>query len=323
MLALSLLTLAVGLVSPWLAAVFNNTNLLTAKVLLAAIHTLAGLPGSHFYVAAPEPPGTLAAITVLDCASGGSVFFRVSGRNWLIDAGATRDGDAVVGPFLRSRGVNRLATAVLTHGDSDHLGGFADLLPRVPIDRALDSPLPDRSPTRAALLPALRAHGIPVDAAVAGDTFPLGPDAFVEILYPPAATDRSLSDDKALVLRLTVGRFRALFLADSGWPTELWLLEHTPDLLACNLLVKGNHRSGFSGSAEFLAAAAPAAIIVTSTDFPPHETPPADFLASAAHLGIPVFRQDTTGAVTIRVTATGFTLTPFLDPAAARSHPLR
>ncbi len=322
MLALSLLTLAVGLVSPWLAAVFNNTNLLAAKILLASIQALAGLPGSHFYVAAPESPGTLASITVLDCASGGSTFFRVNRQNWLIDAGTAHDADTIVGPFLRFRGVNRLSTAVLTHGDADHLGGFTNLLPRVPIDRALDSPLRDRSPTRAALIQSLRSHHITIETVKAGDRIPLDPGSFVEILYPFAATDRSLSDDKCLVLRLTVGRFRVLFLADSGWPTELSLIEYSPDLLACNLLVKGNHRSGYSGSTEFLTAAAPSAIIVTSTDFPPNESPPSDFVTSAAHLNIPVFRQDRTGAVTIRVTSDSFTLTPFLDQLATRTFPL-
>ncbi len=319
LLALSLLTLAVGLISPWLAVVFNNTNFLAAKVLLSAIHTLAGLPGSHFYVAAPEPPGTLAAITVLDCGSGGSTFFRVDGQNWLIDAGSTGEGDTVVGPFLRSRGVNRLSTAVLTHGDADHLGGFADLLARVPIDRALDSPLRDRSPTRAALLQALRTRGVLVETAAAGDTFPLGSGARVEVLYPPAASDRSRSDDKAIVFRLTAGNFRALFLADSGWPTELWLLENAAAQLDCDLLVKGNHLSGFSGSAELLAAASPSAIIVSSDDFPPHESPSADFLAAANHLAIPTFRQDQTGAVTVRATIDDFTLTPFLAPEEQRT----
>ncbi len=322
MLALSLLTLAVGVLSPWLAAVLNNANFLIAKILLAAIHTIAGLPGSHFYVAAPDPPGTLATLTVLDCGSGGSAFFRADGQTWLVDAGSAFDGERVVGPFLRTRGVNRLSTAVLTHGDADHLRGFADLVPRVPIDRALDSPLPDRSPTRAAILAALRAEGIPIETVVAGDTFNFGSNSQVEILYPPAASDRALSDDKALVLRLTVGRFRALFLADSGWPTELWLVEYAPDQLACDLLVRGNHLSGFSGSTELLRAAGPTAVIVTGTDFPPNELPSTDFLTSAAHLEIPVFRQDRTGAVSVRVTNETFVLTPYLDPVASSSFPL-
>ncbi len=319
MLGLSLLTIAVGLVSPWLAVVLNNTNFLLAKVLLAAIHWLAGQPGSHFYVAAPEPPGTRATLTVLDCGDGGSTVFRTGSQTWLVDAGTAFAGGAIVGPFLQSRGVNRVSTAVLTHGDSDHLAGFADVIPRVPIDRAIDSPLRDRSPTRAAIVQLLRAHSIPVETVTEGDAFDLGSGASVEVLYPPPDSDRPVADDKNVVLRLTVGRFRVLLLSDAGWATELWLVENAADQLACDLLVKGHHRSGYSGSGEFLRAASPQAIIVSETNFPPTEAPSADFLAVAARFEIPVFRQSRTGALTVRVTDDEFVVTPFLDPESPSS----
>ncbi len=313
-LALSLLSLTVGVVSPWLAAIFNNTNLLFAKSLTAFIHGAASLPGSHFYVAPPNPPGTIAVITVLDCGAGGSTVLECGNKIWLIDAGSKYDGENIVRPFLRFRGINSISTAVFTHGDSRHLGGFNALLDAPPIRRVIDSPLPDRSSTRSALLTELHHRGIPVRSAGPQETFPLDDHAHVEILHPPADSVRTRVDDKTLVLRVTVDGFSALLLSDSGWATEFWLLENASDRLDCDVLIKGHHFSGRSGSAEFLAATSPDAIIVTGASFPPHEQIHPDFAAEAAQKNITIYRQDVKGAVTIDVRPTTFGITPFLEP---------
>lgn len=314
MLGLSLLALACGLISPWLAGIFNNTNLLITKGLLAAIQGVAAIPGSHFYVAAPDPPGTVATLTVLDCGAGGATTIQTHHRTWLVDAGSSFDSDSIVGPFLRSRGVNTISTAVLTHGDARHLGGFSALLDQFPIQRVLDSALSDRSPTRKALVDLLRDRDIPMVTVTAGETFDLAPTASVEILYPPADSPTQRADDKALVLRVTVGAFRALLLSDSGWPTETWLLQHAASQLDCDLLIRGMHFSGHGGGTDFLRATSPSAIIVTGADFPPHEQISAESIASATHLSIPIYRQNETGAVTIRVRSGTFEIIPFLLP---------
>ncbi len=314
MLGLSLLALACGLVSPWLASIFNNTNLLLTKGLLAAIHGVAAIPGSHFYVGAPNPPGTIATLTVLDCGPGGATAIQTHGRTWLVDAGSSFDSDSIIGPFLRFRGVDSITTAVLSHGDTRHLGGLSSLLDQFPVHRVLDSILPDRSPTRKALITQLLDRKVPVVPVSAGDNFDLGSSDSVEIIYPPSDSTAGRADDKALVLRVTLGSFRVLLLSDSGWPTETWLLTHAASRLDCDVMIRGIHFSGYGGSAEFLRAASPNAIVVTGADFPPHEQISADSIAAAAHLKIPIFRQDETGAVTIRIRRDSFEIRPFLTP---------
>ncbi len=69
-------------------------------------------------------------VTFVDVGQGDAAFVQFPrGATMLVDAGGlaastTFDiGDRVVAPVLRSTGVRRLGTVVLTHGDADHVGG--------------------------------------------------------------------------------------------------------------------------------------------------------------------------------------------------------
>lgn len=316
-LALAAVSLVAGAISPWLAVVFNHANFLLAKILLLLVPVFASIPGSALYVGPAAPVGNQATLTVLDAEAGGAIVWRAAGQTWLIDAGPEFFADSVIVPFLRSRGVNRLDALALTHGDARHLGGAARTIeafrPRV----VFDSGIADRSVTRRHLLEMLGAMRQPVTRAVAGETFSLSPEASAEVLYPPAGFDARTADDKALVLRLTAGNFSALLTSDSGIATEQWLLAHARDRLASNLLVMGRHVSGFSGDAEFLRAVNPRAIVATGAAFPRGEVPRPEWIAAVQALGIPLFRQDETGAVTVTSRDNAFTVAPFLPTGGA------
>ena len=74
-------------------------------------------------------------------------------------------------------------------------------------------------------------------------------------------------------------------MSDSGIATEEFLLRNYPDL-RCDIIVKGQHYSGISGSEAFLDSVQPGAIVATSSDFPENErleksfSPLRDFVSS-------------------------------------------
>ena len=145
-LAIALLSLLATPFLTWLAIVFNNANWLLAQLVLGIVQLFAQIPGGHFYVASPHWPEELRAkITVLDLGAGAAVHLRTEGANWLFDCGSERSYERVVREYLHWAGVNRLDGLVLTHGDSLHLGGAAELLHDFPRVRLIDNPAPDRS----------------------------------------------------------------------------------------------------------------------------------------------------------------------------------
>jgi beta-lactamase superfamily II metal-dependent hydrolase len=73
--------------------------------------------------------------------------------------------------------------------------------------------------------------------------------------------------------------------------------------LRSDVVVKGQHHSGQSGSDAFLDAVRPRLIVATSRDFPGHERVSDEWVAGVRARGIKLFRQDETGAIELRFTA--------------------
>ncbi len=308
-LALAAVALVAGVLSPWLAEVFNQANYLLAKVLLFVVSAFASLPGSAIYVGLPQSPDVVARLAVLDAGKGGAIALQCDGRAWLVDTGSMFFATTNMVPFLRASGVNRLDALVLTHGDTEHIGGFEAVEEAMRPRLVLDSGLKDRSPTRSRILAHLAAPSV---RAQAGAMFSLGSNAAVEVLYPPANAAASRADDKAIVLRVEIGKFSALLMSDAGMATEQWLLANAAAKLPCDVIAMGRHVSGFSGDPDFLRVAHPHALVATAAPFPDTERIRPEWAQAVRALGIDLYRQDETGAVTVTVRAGSFTVTPFL-----------
>lgn len=319
-LALGVATLLFAPVWKMGAALLNNANWLVAKALLWCVHLFALIPGGHLYVEIPRSGRAPATeITVLDLRDGAACHMRAGKCDWLIDCGSAVSYRTTVLPYLRSRGVNRLDGLILTHGDSHHIGGaltaLADFGPRA----VFDSPLGDRSSARAAVHRELAAHRRGKSIALRGDRIHTAPGATVRVLFPPGGLRRNLADDKALVLLLECAGSRVLFMSDSGFSTEQWLLENEPDVRA-DILIKGAHASDLSGTAEFLARVAPQAVICNQPGLGGDPAALDEFERGAAARGIVTFRQDLAGAVRVELREGGaFEIRAFLGDQTLRS----
>lgn len=280
---------------------FNNANWLCAKALLWVVGAFAELPGGHVYVEVPHAARAPAVeLTVFDMGDGAATHLRAGGRDWLLDCGHTSRYPRTILPYLRSRGVNRLDGLLLSHGDADHIGSavevFHDFAPQI----VIDSPLKDRSTARRALFLELGAKQRGKRIARRGDVISIAPDTTLRVLFPPPGLVRSLSDDKALVVRLECQGRRVLFMSDSGFPTEQWLVQNEPDLRA-DVIVKGQHAKDFSGTAELLARVQPSAIVCSSLPFGVPASALDEWAQRVTAQGIVVFRQDECGAAVAEI----------------------
>ncbi len=112
-----------------------------------------GVPGRIFGVATMLPmvllaparplPGTF-RVTVLDVGQGTAALVETSTRSLLYDTGprwteAADAGGRVIVPVLRTAGVRRLDTMVVSHRDLDHAGGALSVLQNVPVGVLLSS----------------------------------------------------------------------------------------------------------------------------------------------------------------------------------------
>jgi beta-lactamase superfamily II metal-dependent hydrolase len=238
----------------------------------------------------------------------------------LIDCGSERTYERIVRQYLHWAGVNRLTGVVLTHGDSQHIGGITQLLSDFPRVRVIDNPAPDRSVIHRRLSRIVPELGGRKSVEVAaGDNFHLSREVIAHILFPPRGFAGATADDQALVIRLSIPSGPSvLFMSDNGAETEGALLSNSTDRQS-DILVKGQHSSGISGSAPFLDAVRPRLIIATSKEFPEHERISEQWADQLRVRGIKLFRQDETGAVELNFSNQEWTARAYLTGEVFRS----
>ena len=317
-LAVGLMSLVAAPFSASLSLVFNNTNWSLGKIILSLVQVFAELPAGHFYVERPHwPSGARAEIVVLDAGAGAAVCLQAENADWLFDTGSARDYERLLRVALHSRGVNRLDGLVLSHGDSLHIGGTPAVLEEFKPRREIDNGASDRSRVHRELLLRFAQREI----ATRGVVFRPSRNVKARVLYPAAGFKARAADDQALVLQLTIeDKYRLLLVSDSGRGTENALLHlENPKDLRSDVLVKGQHHSGDSGSAKFLEAVQPKLIIATSRDFPAQERILDDWARQVEERGITLFRQDETGAVNLEFFRDGWQAASFLGHRVFRS----
>ena len=297
-LALGLMSLLAAIFSPALSLVFNNANWSLAQMILRLVQVFAQLPAGHAYVERPHwPTQARAEFTVLDAGAGAAVHLRTGGADWLLDTGSARDYGHFLRDYLHSRGIDRLDGLVLSHGDSLHIGGANAVLDEFRPRCVIDNGAPDRSSVHRALVVRLAERKI----AKEGFGFAIGREVTSRILYPAPGSKEKAADDQTLVVQFIIARkYRVLLVSDSGPETES-VLSRRPNDLRSDILIKGQHYSGESGSAAFLDAVQPQLIVATSVDFPARERISDSWARMVGERGIKLLRQDETGAVTLEI----------------------
>ena len=300
-LAIALLSLVAAPIVSGLSLIFNNANWSLATATIAFVQWFAQLPGSHYYVAEPGwPTKSRAKITVLDLGAGAAVHIRASRADWLFDCGSGRDYERVLRSYLHAAGVNRINGLLLTHGDSLHIGGAENLLHDFVPAVLIDNPTSDRSTVHRRLREIFPTRRLQLASLKAGENFSVSSDVVGKVLFPPADFGASTADDQAFVVQLSVKATRILLMSDSGYATEKSLIESGIGLHS-DILIKGQHHSGNSGSDNFLDAVQPRLIVATSRDFPQQERISDEWAERVRGRGIKLFRQDETGAVELEL----------------------
>lgn len=221
--------------------------------------------------AVPRPAEGAYELIAVDVGQGTAVLLRTASHALLYDAGPqysreTDAGERVLLPLLRALGERRLDALVLSHRDTDHVGGAAALLRGLPVAR-LESSLEPAHP----LLALARERGAAVVPCEAGGRWTWDGVTF-EWLHPgPDLLARSgWEKTKANTLScvLKVGghwdghAHRALLAGDIEREQELALVATQRAALAAEVLLVPHHGSKTSSSEGFLDAVAPRFAVV-------------------------------------------------------------
>ncbi|WP_176491091.1 MULTISPECIES: DNA internalization-related competence protein ComEC/Rec2 [Microbulbifer] len=232
--------------------------------------------------------------TVLDVGQGLAVVLRANGSTLVYDAGPGRDGGwsaggQIVAPFLLGEGERVVDLLVLSHGDSDHAGGFAGLAELLParklvapgqlVRRAIEQ-FPETSSSRC----------------VAGQTYRL--DAMhVSGLWPVRLDLSGEENDHSCVALIEWGERRILLVGDISSAVERQLARRYPEFAPVDLLVAPHHGSRSSSSEALLRWSRPGTVVFSAGYRHHFGHPHPEVVARYQRHGTRIFSTAESGAV--------------------------
>lgn len=152
-----------------------------------------------------------------------------NGRHLLVDAGPrTPFSDAArrtVLPHLQRYGISRLDAVVVTHADSDHLGGLPTLLRSVPVGRVLHNGRRKDSNLYREVMHLLDSLGVSHRAVQAGDTLGLDSTVSVRVLAPIRSVRNASDNEASVVLHVAYGSVQFVLTGDIGGMSERALVK--------------------------------------------------------------------------------------------------
>jgi competence protein ComEC len=263
----------------------------------------------------PAAEDSRVRLTMLDVGQGEAIYLEVPGRsNMLVDAGGMLGegfdiGQRVIVPFLWHEWVNRLDVVVLTHPQSDHIGGAPTILREFTVGEVWTGGSPATSATDVWIQEYLRHRRIPHRVVAAGDPPLRWGHAVVQVIHPavedggapPIRLGREPGpNDLSVVLRVQSGDQAILLTGDLERSGEAALLG-SGATLAAQVLKVPHHGSRQSSIEAFLRAVGPAVALVSVGHRNPFRHPHPEIVARYQAAGIRVWRTDRNGAISVEM----------------------
>lgn len=252
----------------------------------------------------PAGSGVL-EVHMIDVGQGDAFALRTPRGRWvLIDAGPSWDGgDAgrrAVIPYVQRRG-GAVALMVLSHAHEDHVGGAASVITALSPRQWWEPAFVTSSSGYRKALVALREHSQPWRRVHPGQRWQLD-GVSIEVLAPDSTWTAAQHDanETSVVLRVSYGRRRFLFMGDAERQEESWLLDRLPaDALRADVLKLGHHGSRTSSGADFVRAVDPLVGLVSVGAGNSYRHPSPEVLERFASMRVPLLRSDLEGAVVV------------------------
>ena len=241
----------------------------------------------------PIAPGAY-RMTVLDVGHGLSVVVETARRVLVYDTGppvGTRLDAAALAvlPYLAWRGHAGVDRVVLSHGDSDHVGGYRRLAESLEIASTLANGPVD--PYR------------PDSACMAGRRWDWDGVSF-EVLYPFDGHS-GFDNDHSCVVRVEGSGGSALLTGDVEAGGERALVARLGEGLATDVLVVPHHGSATSSTRGFLDAVSPSIALFSAAGHGRFRLPHPEVLSRYVDAGVATYTTSRCGAITLEFAAGG------------------
>ncbi len=263
-------------------------------VATATVHTPAETPKAN----------DLLRAHFIDVGHGDSCLIQTpGGHTILIDAGYWDVADDVV-DYIKKAGVKEIDLVIATHPHSDHVGGLAAVISRIPVKMVLDSGKPYTSVTYQKFLEAVKSRPkIKYALGRAGQVYRYD-GVTLSILSPTDPLPKN-PNNCSIVSRLVYGNVSFMLTGDAEVEVEKAIMRRNLSIKSTILKV-GHHGSSTSSSPTFLRAVAPRVAVISCGTKETGYAPDAE--GKLRRQGVKVYRTDVNGTILVESDGKDYTV---------------
>ena len=249
-----------------------------------------------FHLMIPYFNGNL-EITMLDVGQGDCFFisFPYNRGNILIDTGEDYDNYSKMKreiiPYIKSLGKRKIDYLVITHGDSDHIGGANDLINNFKVDHVILNK-GEYSDLEKELINNLRKKGIYYTNNIEKI------NVHDDYLYFINNKVNDSENDNSNVIYFEYDKYKFLFMGDASFKVEDYLLEKY-NINNISFLKVGHHGSSTSSSYDFIKSINPKVSLVSVGENNFYGHPSKEVLDTLSNSKI--YRTDIDGSIVIKI----------------------
>jgi len=235
------------------------------------------------------PANQLVFAYFIDVGQGDAALIKSGETEMLVDCGKNSQGPSVV-DFLESKGVGDLEYLLITHPDSDHLGGCDDVLKAFNVHSVIVNGQVVDTVSYREVVNELDSEQLII--AGKGNAWNIGP-AEVRVIQANNGFDDT--NQNSIVTKLSYGPSDILFMGDCDRACEDRLLDND---VQAEVLKVAHHGSKFGTEIDFLQAVSPQVGII-SVGPNSYGHPTQEVLDRLSQEGVSVYRTDLNGDIIV------------------------
>lgn len=249
-------------------------------------------------------------ISFIDVGQGDSMLVSTpKGKNILIDGGGSRDeatfdvGRQTLIPYLLNRGITKLDYILISHFDSDHVGGILSVLEELKVEKVIICKQEENENYKK-FKEIIKNKKIKVYIVKKGDKLKIEENISLNILWPKdERIKENAINNNSIVAKLNYQNFSILLTGDIEKVAENEILKEykNSNILNANILKVAHHGSKSSSITEFLEKVKPQIALIGVGEKNTFGHPNDGVLKRLENLNTKIYRTDEKGEITIKI----------------------
>ena len=252
-------------------------------------------------------------INFVDVGQGDSTFIITpKNKTILIDGGGSNTGSFDVGentllPYVLDKGYNKIDLMIISHFDSDHVGGLLTILEEIKVEKVLIAKQEEQSENYKRFFNIVKEKNIPVIVGKRGDKINIEKDLYLDILFPESEQiEENVINNNSLVFNIYYNNFSMLFTGDIEEIAEKRIIEITnKSRLKADIIKIPHHGSKTSSTRELLEIVLPKIALIGVGKDNLFGHPSSETIDKLDELEIKTYRTDINGEIMINVNKSG------------------